>query len=97
MEEGVKMNPIFYALAAEASTIDYIETIGTTLIVLYLINKVGEVKMILGILVVSVAIVAAFYVIPTLNESDLFPMVNDFVNSIPAVLGDLIGKIGGII
>lgn len=91
------MNPLFYALAAEASTIDYIETIGAICIVLYLINKVGEVKMILGILVVAGSIVASFYVIPNFNQSDLFPLVDDFVHSIPSVLQDLIGKLGGLI
>ena len=92
------MNPIFYALAAaDASTIDYIQTIGSICIVLYLINKVGEVKMILGILVIAAAIVAAFYVIPNFHQSDLFPLVDDFVKSFPAVLQDLIGKLGGLV
>jgi len=93
------VNPLFYALAAaaEPSTMEYIEVIGSIAIVLYLINKVGEVKMILGILVAALGIVASFYVIPAFNQSDLFPLVDDFVKAIPQVLGDLIGKLGGLI
>ena len=94
------MNPALASIAAEAagpSAMEYITTVGAFIVVLYLINKVGDVKMILYVLVVVGAFILAVYGIPGMENTAIYPLVVEFVQSLPGLLDDVLGKIGGII
>ncbi len=67
----------------------------TGLIALYALKKLGDFKDIMIIILIFVFGIALFYVIPSLQETPLFPAIDEFVRNLPQIMGELWKRLTG--
>jgi len=70
---------------------DYVKVIGGFLLTGLTVYKVGDLKQILYVVALGVAIVAGVLFIPQLEGTQIQAIVLDLVNGIPGLITDLIG------
>lgn len=74
---------------------DYVKVIGGICLTGLTIYKVGDLKMILYVLSIGVAVVLGVLFIPQLQGTQIQAIVLDLVNGIPQLITDLLG--GGVV
>jgi len=91
------MNPILLALITEAAgeslytVMDYVKVIGGIALAGLTIYKIGDLKMILYVLSIGVAVVLGVMFIPQLEGTQIQAIVLDLVEGIPEMITDLLG------
>lgn len=95
------MNPVLFSAAAEAaadpSIMEYVKILGSFVVAVYMINKIGDLKMILYVLVVVGAFVVFVYGVPGMENTAVYPLVVEFIENLPSLIEELKSKAGGII
>jgi len=74
---------------------DYVKVIGGLCLTGLTIYKIGDLKMILYVLFVGIALVMGVMFIPQLAGSQVQAIVLDLVNGLPGLITDLVGG-GGV-
>ena len=97
----MNQNPFFYSFLATLiaqgdpyTVMDYVKVIGAIFLAGLAIYKIGDIKMILYVLVVAVAIVAGVLFIPQLQGTQIQAIVLDLVNGIPELISEWLGGAG---
>jgi hypothetical protein len=79
--------------SVQPTALDYITTGGTILAALYLINKIGELKVILLIMFLAGVGVTAFYIGGFASQ---YPMIDEVLRSIPTAIRGMASRYLGI-